>query len=195
MGESAKFGADLYDGHAQLWSWDQDPDDGRVYIASTGFQRDKGIILRRVRPADIGDADAYQAWGHTAGRGSWGGSATGLTPHGETWGELTFRRLGPGQWVLGGFLSSRYALGYRTLTAPTAPLATAPLQLPVTGCGWNEESHVDCRVAQLYGGYLLPGSRLDVPGGVGLVVSHWHTDRGWPYRVMQFRTTLCSPAV
>ena len=58
------------------------------------------------------------------------------------------------------------------------------------GCGWDEENHIDCRVAQLYGGYLLPGSRLDIPGGVGLVVSHWNTSRGWPYRVMQFRTTL-----
>mgnify|MGYP000907579086 CR=1 FL=1 len=45
-------------------------------------------------------------------------------------------------------------------------------------------------VAQLYGGYLLPGSRVGKPGGIGLVVSHWNTRRGWPYRVMQFRTTL-----
>ena len=50
MGEDAKFPADLHDGHAQCWSWDYDPDDGWVYVVSTGFQRDKGIILRRVRP-------------------------------------------------------------------------------------------------------------------------------------------------
>jgi hypothetical protein len=194
MGKAAKFGADLYSGHAQLWSWDHDPDDGWVYIASTGFQRDKGIILRRVRPADIGDARAYQAWGNSSGGWTWGERATVATPAGETWGELTFRRLEPHSWVLGGFLSSQYALGYRTLTGPTARLANASLQLPVTGCAWNEESHIDCRVAQLYGGYLLPGSRLDVRGGVGLVVSHWHTGRGWPYRAMQFRATLRSPS-
>ncbi len=28
LGEAAKFPADLYDGHAQLWSWDYEPDDG-----------------------------------------------------------------------------------------------------------------------------------------------------------------------
>jgi hypothetical protein len=45
-------------------------------------------------------------------------------------------------------------------------------------------------VAQLYGGYVLPGSRLDVAGGAGLVVSQWKTDSGWPYRAMQFRSSL-----
>lgn len=192
LGETAKFPAGQHGGHAQLWSWDYDPDDGWVYIASTGFQRDKGIILRRVRPADIGDAAAYRAWGYTGTRWVWGRHATVVTPDGESWGELTFRRL-DGAWVLGGFLSSSYALGYRTLTTPTSPLATTEIQTPVLGCGWDNESHVDGRVAQLYGGYLLPGSRLDVPGGVGLVVSHWNTSRGWPYRVMQFRTTLAGP--
>ena len=50
MGAKATFPASLYNGYAQLWSWDYNPDDGWVYIVSTGFQRDKGIILRRVRP-------------------------------------------------------------------------------------------------------------------------------------------------
>ena len=190
MGEAAKFPADLHDGHAQLWSWDYDPDDGWVYVVSTGFQRDKGIILRRVRPAGIGDASRYETWGRVGNRWAWGNDPTLITPDGETWGELSFRRFGRGSWVLGGFLSSQYALGYRTLAEPVSPLTSAPIQTPVVGCAWDEENHIDCRVAQLYGGYLLPGSRLDVPGGVGLVVSHWNTSRGWPYRVMQFRTTL-----
>lgn len=190
MGEAAKFPADLFGGHAQLWSWDYDPGDGWVYVASTGFQRDKGVILRRVRPADIGVADGYQAWGHSGGRWSWGERATVITPAGETWGELSLRRLGPHMWVLGGFMSSRYALGYRTLATPTTSLAHVEIQTPVTGCGWDQENHIGCRVAQLYGGYLLPGSRVGKPGGIGLVVSHWNTRRGWPYRVMQFRTTL-----
>jgi hypothetical protein len=186
MGSSAKFPADLHGGHAQVWSWDLDPDDGWVYVASTGFQRDKGIILRRVRPEGIGDNTAYEAWDGAR----WGDEAAVLTPPGERWGELSLRRIRAGLWVLGGFAASEYALGYRTLSAPTAPLTDAPLQKPVLGCGWRDESHVACRVAQLYGGYILPGSRPGVPGGMGLVVSHWHTDRGWPYRVMQFRATL-----
>ncbi|MDF2824956.1 MAG: hypothetical protein K0R68_2364 [Mycobacterium sp.] len=188
MGEAAKFPADLHDGHAQLWAWDHDPDDGWVYVMSTGFQRDKGIILRRVRPEDIGEHRAYVAWN---GDG-WGGTPRVLSPPGERWGELSFRRLERGTWVLGGFLASRYALGYRVLTAPTSPLTQARVQEPVTGCDWSDEHHAGCRVAQLYGGHVLPGSRCDIPGGVGLLVSHWHTSRGWPYRVMQFRATLRS---
>jgi len=186
LGKSAKLRPGLYSGHAQCWTWDYDPTDGWVYVVSTGFQRDKGLILRRVRPEHIGDQSAYLAWAD----GQWGEEADIITPPGETWGELSLRRLDCGTWVLGGFLSSAYALGYRTIASPTVDLADVPVQRPVRGCEWDREDHDGCRVAQLYGGYVLPGSRLDVAGGVGLVVSQWNTARGWPYRVMQFRVTL-----
>jgi Domain of unknown function (DUF4185) len=185
----AKFPADLHDGRAQCWSWDYDPDDGWIYVVSTSFQRDKGIILRRVRPEGVGDLSAYLAWGRSGGRWSWGKEPTMLTPAGETWGELSLRRLAKDRWILGGFVSSKYALGYRVIDSPTAA-GDAPLQLPVVGCAWDAEDHAANRVAQLYGGYVLPGSKLGVAGGVGLVVSQWHTARGWPYRAMQFRVTL-----
>lgn len=45
-------------------------------------------------------------------------------------------------------------------------------------------------MAQVYGGYVLPGSQLDIAGGDGLVVSQCRTDRGLPYRAMQFNVTL-----
>ncbi|MGH3553714.1 MAG: DUF4185 domain-containing protein [Mycobacterium sp.] len=189
LGEDTKFPAGLHHGHAQCWSWDHDPVDGWVYVVSTGFQRDKGIILRRVRPENIADVHAYSGWGHTDGRWSWDNEPSPTTPAGEAWGELSLRRLAKRKWVLGGFLSSKYALGYRVVDSPTA-VHDAPLQLPVVGSAWNAEDHVNNRVAQLYGGYVLPGSRLDRVGGVGLVVSQWNTARGWPYRVMQFRATL-----
>lgn len=131
----------------------------------------------------------YSRWGYADGRWSWCAEPTPVTPDGETWGELSLRRLAKRKWVLGGFLSSRYALGYRVMDAPTG-VHNAPLQLPVIGSAWNAEDHANNRVAQLYGGYVLPGSRLDRAGGVGLVVSQWNTARGWPYRVMQFRATL-----
>lgn len=188
----ARFPGGWRGGFAQCWSWEYDPDDGWVYIASTGFQRDKGIILSRVRPEHLGHRRRYQCWGRERGGWRWGADASVITPPTETWGELSLRRLAPGAWVLGGFCSSRYALGYRVLTSPTDPLDTAPLQLPVRGSSWDGEDHDRCRVAQLYGGYVLPGSTLDVPGGVGLMVSQWKTAVGWPYRVMQFRVTLGS---
>ena len=186
LGEAAKFPAQEYDGHAQCWTWDYDPTDGWVYVVSTGFQRDKGLILRRVRPEHLGERSRYQSWAD----GEWGREARVITPPGETWGELSLRRLDCGTWVLGGFLSSAYALGYRTLATPTADLSRVPVQRPVVGCAWDDEDHDACRVAQPYGGYVLPGSRLGVAGGVGLVVSQWNTAHGWPYHVMQFRVTL-----
>jgi len=186
LGESARFPAGQYGGYAQCWSWDYNPEDGWVYVVSSGFQRNKGLILRRVRPEHIGDRTQYLGWGN----GRWGKEATVITPASETWGELSLRRLDCGTWVLGGFLSSAYALGYRTMADPTADLSAIPIQRPILGCSWDAEDHGGCRVAQLYGGYILPGSRLGVNGGVGLVVSQWNTARGWPYRVMQFRVTL-----
>ena len=188
LGTSARFPAGLYSGHTQCWTWDFNPDDGWVYVVSTGFQRNKGLILRRVRPHHIGDHTQYESWGN----GTWGTLATVITPTGETWGELSLRRLECGTWVLGGFLSSAYSLGYRTIRSLTDDLTGIPVQRPVLGCGWDDEDHDRCRVAQLYGGYVLPGSRLDSKGGVGLVVSQWNTSRGWPYKVMQFRVTLRS---
>lgn len=189
----AKFPATLHGGLAQCWSWDYDPDDGWVYVVSTGFTRDKGVILRRVRPADIANPPMYSGWGWAHGRWGWGNEPTPITPRGERWGELSFRRLDRGSWILGGFLASKYALGYRTITGPTANIHRAPIQLPVSGCGWDDEDHTSCRVAQLYGGYVMPGSRLDVAGGVGLIVSQWNTETGWPYRAMQFRSTMHGP--
>ncbi len=190
MGEKAKFPGPLHNGYAQCWSWDYDPDDGWVYVVSTGFQRDKGIILRRVRPGNIGDMWKYTGWGYANNQWAWGNEPTPITPGGETWGELCLRRLERGKWILGGFLSSKYALGYRTIDSPTANLYDAPIQMPVTGTAWATEDQANCRVAQLYGGYVLPGSRLDVAGGTGLVVSQWNTATGTPYRAMQFKATL-----
>jgi hypothetical protein len=190
LGKRAKFPGRLHRGYAQCWSWDYDPDDSWVYVVSTGFQRDKGIILRRVRPDDIGDSSKYRCWGYRNGRRAWGSQPVPITPAGETWGELSLRRLARGTWVLGGFVSSRYGLGYRAVDSPAAEMSDVPLQMPLVGTGWNSEDHDRCRVAQLYGGYLLPGSRVDRTGGVGLLVSQWNTAQGWPYRVMQFRATL-----
>ena len=190
MGAKATFPASMNNGYAQLWSWDYDPDDGWVYVVSTGFQRDKGIILRRVLPDDIGDMTKYSGWGWANNQWAWDNDPTPITPPTETWGELTLRRLDTGRWILGGFLSSGYALAYRTIDSPTADLYDAPLQMPVVGTTWDAQDLTTNQVAQLYGGYVLPGSQLDTQGGVGLMVSQWDTATGWPYRTMQFKVTL-----
>jgi hypothetical protein len=190
IGPKAMFPGGLHNGYAQLWSWDYDPDDGWVYIVSTGFQRDKGMILRRVRPDDIGDMTKYSGWGWANNQWAWDNEPTPITPPFETWGELCLRRLDTGRWILGGFLFSQYALGYRTIDSPIADLYVAAVQTPVVGTSWDNQDLENNLVAQLYGGYVLPGSQLQVQGGVGLVVSQWDTATGWPYRAMQFKVTL-----
>ena len=78
-----------------------------------------------------------------------------------------------------------------SLVAATVRVAfTTPVQTPVLGSAWHDEDHLGNRVAQLYGGYLLPGSRFDIDGGTGLIVSQWNTATGWPYRAMQFKASL-----
>ena len=132
----------------------------------------------------------YSGWGWADNQWAWDNAPTPITPPAETWGELTLRRLDSGTWILGGFLSSAYALSYRTIDSPTANLYEAALQTPLVGSTWDSQDLANNQVAQLYGGYVLPGSTLDAPGGVGLIVSQWDTATGWPYRAMQFKVTL-----
>ncbi len=83
---------------------------------------------------------------------------------------------------------TRWVTGWWTRRWPTCTPRRS--RSPVTGSAWDTENHRDNQVAQLYGGYLLPGSRFDVDGGIGLVVSQWNTATGWPYRAMQFKASL-----
>jgi len=47
-------------------SWEQGVD-GYVYVFSTGFQRDKGLLLQRV-PADrLADPAGWEGWGYRDG--------------------------------------------------------------------------------------------------------------------------------
>jgi len=95
-----------------------------------------------------------------------------------------------GKWVLGGFLASKYALGYRVVDSPITNMHTTEIQTPIVGSSWDDENQSKNTVAQLYGGYVLPGSLFDMQGGFGLVVSQWNTADGWPYRAMQFKAAI-----
>ena len=68
-------------------------------------------------------------------------------------------------------------------------LATAPPATVLDGVEWADEDHAAGRVAQLYGGYIVPGSTL---ADLHLVVSQWNTATNWPYRAMQFATDVRS---
>lgn len=173
---------DAHHGLFQMLTWERG-DDGWVYVFSTGFQRDKGLILQRVPDNELTDPDAWQGWGFADGTWGWGRPPTPVLT--GAYGELCLRRF-EGRWLLAFFDAGHYRIDVLCLGAPTADLYAAPRQTLLHGCGWAAEDHACGRVAQLYGGYIVPGSTLD---DLHLVVSQWNTETNWPYRAMQFRAT------
>ncbi|GAA4894896.1 uncharacterized protein DUF4185 [Stackebrandtia albiflava] len=172
------FDAGLHGGLFQLLTWGLG-NDGYVYVYSTGFQRDKPIILHRVPAHRITDPTAYQPWGWRDGHWAWGHPPTPVLT--GRFGELCLRPLG-GKWVLTWFNAGDYRIDGIIMDTPTSNLYTAHRRTLIHGGSWGHED--DSHVAQLYGGYIIPGSTLD---DLHLTVSQWNTSTGWPYRVMQHR--------
>lgn len=191
----AKFDPGLHCGLAQLWTWDV-ADDGWVYVFSTGFQRDKPLILRRVRGDRIADPSGYEGWGWKDRAWGWGNEPTPVLEgagSADKFGEMCLRRI-QGEWVFVNFDSSNvggYDIDVRVFSEITDNLYEAHRSTPIRGVGWGQEG--DDAVAQLYGPSIIPGSRLD--GGFHILLSQWKTDgpdAGWPYRAMQFKIPVAS---
>jgi hypothetical protein len=178
---------DLHDGLFQMLTWERGTD-GWVYALTTGFQREHGLLLHRVPEDELTDPGAWQTWGIADDRWGWGNPPTLVLP--GRFGELSLRRVpadGGDRWLLSVFDAGRYCMDVRVLEGPTADLHRAPLATVLRGCDWDREDHSCGQVAQLYGGYVLPGSTLRE---LHLVVSQWNTATGWPYRAMQFRADV-----
>ncbi|GAA1487863.1 DUF4185 domain-containing protein [Brachybacterium sacelli] len=169
------FPGDHAGGLMQQCTWCAHPTDGYVYVLTTGFQRDKGVLLSRVRAESILDPAAYETW---SGADSWGGEP--VTVVGGEIGEMCLRMV-EDQWVLTYFDSGNYRVDIRAADSPIA-LADAAAGTLLHGGEWGQEA--DDVVAQLYGPYIVPGSTLEV---MHLVCSQWHTGPDWPYHVEQFR--------
>lgn len=146
---------------------------------STGFQRDKPIILHRVPSGSITDLNAYDPWGYANGVWAWGNPPTPILD--GSFGEMCLRPM-EGKWVLTWFDAGDYRIDGIIMDYPTSDLYTAYRQTLIWGGQWGQEDN--SHVAQLYGGYIIPGSTLS---NLHLSVSQWNTDVGWPYHVMQFQ--------
>lgn len=179
---------DHHGGLFQMLTWERGGD-GWVYAFSTGFQRAHGLLLHRVPEDALGTPSAWQGWGSDGDTWGWGRPPTEVLP--GRFGELSLRRVpdpvGGERWLLAAFDEGGYRIDVRVLDSPTADLHQVPPTTVLHGCGWDEEDHAQGRVAQLYGGCLLPGSRLD---DLHLVVSQWNTTTDHPYRAMQFRADV-----
>lgn len=171
------FAPDHLDGFSQQCTWALNETDGHVYALTTGFQRDKEVILQRVPKESILDPEAYEVYG-TDG---WG---VGDPVHviGGHVGEMCLRVVDD-KWVLTYFNAGLYRVD--CLVFDSAEKLTEPPLFADTlfwGCNWGRED--DERVAQLYGPYILPGSTLD---DMHVALSQWQTGPDWPYHVQQYR--------
>lgn len=173
-----QFPADMAGGKFQCITWGLGSD-GYVYIYGTGFQRDKGIVLYRVPSNSMTTLSAYQPWGFANGSWGWGKPVTEVLSGG--FGEMCLRPLG-GKWILTWFNAPAYRIDAMVLNTPTDNLYTATKTTLLSGTEWGTEdaSHV----AQLYGGYIIPGSTLS---DLHLSVSQWHTGNNSVYHSEQFR--------
>jgi hypothetical protein len=174
----ARFPADAYDGMWQLATWDLGSD-GWIYVYTSKFLRQTPMILHRVRPKHITDPAAYQPWGFDGRRWGWGVSPTPVTD--GIIGEASLRRLGH-KWLLTWFDAPNYRIDAQVLDHPTQNLLTTKTITLLHGTDWDSQdvNHV----AQLYGSYIIPGSRLH---DAHMTVSQWNTSDNSVYHVMQYR--------
>lgn len=179
-----RWSADHLGGHFQMLTWERGTDD-YVYALSTGFQRDKGLMLQRVPAERLARPDAWEGWGFAEGSGwAWGRPPTVVLP--GAFGELSLRRV-QDRWLLVAFDQAHYRIDVRVLRSPVDDLHVAPSATVLRGVDWEHEDHAAGLVAQLYGGYVVPGSTL---ADLHLVVSQWNTATNWPYHAMQFRADV-----
>ncbi|WP_205678817.1 DUF4185 domain-containing protein [Brachybacterium endophyticum] len=176
------FPGDHLAGFCQQATWSLDEDGGTVHLLTSGFQRDKGAILQRVPASKILDPDAYETYGPVEADGTsweWGKAPKPIID--GSIGEMCLRRV-EDRTVLTYFNSGLYRIDLKAATSPEELRDAAFSETLLWGCDWGHED--DERVAQLYGGYIVPGSTLD---DLHLTVSQWHTGPDWPYHVEEFR--------
>lgn len=173
-------------GTMQLITWAEGAaGDDHVYVFSSGFQRDKPLFLHRVPTDGLLRPKQWESWGFRPETGwQWGNPPTPVLD--GAWGEMCLRRV-DGKYVLVWFDASAYSLRAMVLDHPTDNLFEARKLTLLTGCGWEDEDHAAGKVAQLYGGYIVPGSTLDA---FTVSVSQWNTSTNETYKAMLFTGSL-----
>ncbi|MGW8376743.1 DUF4185 domain-containing protein [Streptomyces sp. ODS28] len=176
-----KFDPNLQRGLFQLWTWGLGSN-GWVYIYSTKFDRKNPVILSRVHSSKILDPGSYEAWGFHDNQWKWGRHEASPILDGQ-FGEMCLRPMG-GKWLFTCFNAGAGAIEGRLVDTPDSNIKDAPAKTLISGGEWGHED--DAHVAQLYGGYVIPGSTLQE---LHLSVSQWRNPGGWPYHVMHHKVT------
>ena len=122
--------ADHLGGHFQMLTWERDG--GYVYAFTTGFQRDKGLLLSRVPETAVTDVRAWETWGLSADGWGWGRPPTVVLP--GRFGELSLRRV-EDTWVLVLFDDGNYRMDVLVLDSPDRRPAHRAPRHRAAGCG------------------------------------------------------------
>ncbi|WP_407289363.1 DUF4185 domain-containing protein [Streptomyces sp. BP-8] len=169
--------------HFQMVTWGQG-DNGYVYCWSTKFDGTESVIMHRVREDQITNPTAYEPWTE-AGWGTWGDPAKFVLT--GKYRELCLRPIG-GKWLFTGLDLGGGRIVAHILDVPDG--APGPGHTLIQGVpNWSENDPNSGRVAQPYGGYVIPGSTLN---DLHITVSQWENPDdqvpdSWSYHVMQFR--------
>jgi len=153
--------------------------DDYVYTFGTGgLARDKPICLWR-SPVDTFPYSYFEPWGYDGSKWGWGIANENTPVLQGRFGELCFRVV-QGNCVLSFFDAGEYRQTALCVEKPTDD--------------WTKANRVDYahgqHFPQLYGGYIAPDSRLDVPNGMKFVISQWNTANNDPYHSVRFDDTL-----
>lgn len=172
---------DLWNGMFQITTF-EDGGDGYIYCFSTGFQRDKGIILSRCNKEDFPDKFMFETWGWNGYSWGWNNYPTEVLP--GKFGELNLRKVDD-KFVLTHFNEADITIESIIMDSPTDNLYEANKKVLIREAKWGQQH--DNYVAQPYGGYAVPGSSLK---DFNFVISQWNTEQGTDYRSMLFNTDL-----
>ena len=163
-------------------SWELGPD-GYVYVMSSQFKREDDVYLSRFRPESITNRNAWEHYGLTDGVWSWSNEfkVTPILSNNLNAGEMSLRYI-DGNWVLAMFNAATYSVEIRVAADIAREWDSINPAVAVLGGNWAG-AQTPNNFAQLYGGYIAPGSTL---ANMNLVVSQWNTSNNRVYNSTQF---------
>jgi len=170
-------------GMGNLITWENGPD-GYVYVMSSEFKRADDVYLSRFRPEQIADRGTWEHYNSRTGTWSASFANTPVLSSNVAAGEMSLRYI-EGHWVLAMFNAETYSVEVRITRNITDDWNAVTPARVILGGAWDAPQDAG-NFAQVYGGYIVPGSTI---GNMDLVVSQWRTSNNRRYNSTQFNVT------
>ena len=169
-------------GMFQMLTWELGPD-GYVYALTTGFQRDKGLLLQRVPADHLLDAAAWEGWGFADGAWGWGNPPTLVLP--GAFGELSLRRVGDMWWLCA------FDAGNDRITSSRCPVDRRPTSPPPSASRSSRAAGGARRTTSAVAWpSSTPPTSCPPPCPEEMHLAPAGHERDWPYRAMHFRARI-----